>query len=67
MYVLLSEAGAKSTRSGGLFVKCMFRVGEGKMFEVGTGLQQQIVTGQDLTVFRATHSTAWPRGSRRTH
>ena len=56
MYVLLSEAGATSTRSGGLFVKCMFRAGEGKMFEVGTGLQQQIVTGKDLTVLRATHN-----------
>ena len=32
MYVLLSESGATSTRSGGLFTKCMFRVGEGKMF-----------------------------------
>ena len=29
MYVLLSEAGATSTRSGGLFTKCMFRAGEG--------------------------------------
>ena len=56
MYVLLSEAGATSTRSGGLFTKCMFRVGEGKMFEVGTGLQQETVTGKDLTVFRATHN-----------